>query len=73
MHESDLKADKFGTPPSNLEFLAKNHAINSPGSGFIYNVILNKRKVLQKFSTSLQNRRHFSTKNNTIKITIIYK
>jgi len=27
---------------------------------------LNKSKVLQKFSTSLQNRRHFALKNNAV-------
>jgi len=29
-------------------------------------IFFNKSKVLQKFSTSLQNRRHFSVKHNTI-------
>jgi len=39
---------------------------------FIHNTFSNKPKVLQKFSTSLQNRRHFSTKNNAHKISLMY-
>jgi len=37
-----------------------------------YNKFSNKMKVLQKFSTSLQNRRHFSIKNNAHEISIIH-
>ena len=38
----------------------------------IYNIFINKPKLLQKFSTSLQNRRHFSLQNDTIRISAIY-
>ena len=45
------------------------------GSGVtvINKTFLNKSKLLQKFSPSLQNKRHYCTKNNTIQITIMYK
>jgi len=44
-----------------------------PGISLIHTVFLNKSKLLQKISTSLQNRRHFSIKNNTRNIVVIYK
>jgi len=66
MQQSSSKKEKADSRKTKKQLQSEKLIADSCKLTTINYIFFNKSKLLQKFSTSLQNRRHFSVKNNTI-------